>query len=307
MATTVVAPVGNSISLAAKYLPLLDEVYKRGSLTSILDTPNARVQWVGANAVNVFKISPVGMGDYSRNAGYVPGDIDGAWETLTLNVDRGRSFQIDYLDNEETLGMMVGNALGEIERTKVIPEVDAYRFAKLAGTVGIDGATGTVTPGVTDVKALIDTAEASMDDNEVPYEGRILFVNPDVYAVLKGNIERRIINDESGVNYNIDIYDDMRVIRVPSARFNTAITLAQPTAHDGAGGYTATGETINFMIVHPSAVIQVMKHYAPRMFTPAQNIEADAFRINLRYCHDAFVLANKLKGIYVHAPAAETN
>ena len=303
MATTVVAPVANSISLAAKYLPLLDEVYKRQSLTAILDTAANRVNWVGANAVNIFKIDTVGMSSYSRNAGYVPGDADGAWETKTIAIDRGRSYQIDYLDNEETMGMMVGNLLGEVERVQIVPELDAYRFSKMAGTSGVDGTTGTITYGTTDVAALIDTAEASMDNNEVPYEGRILFVSPLCYTALKAKIERRIINSEDNVNTNVEFYDDMRIIRVPQARFQTAITLNAPTASDGAGGYTTAGQDINFMIVHPSAVMQVMKHYVPRLFTPEQNIEADAFRLNVRYAGDTFVMDNKKKGIYVHAEA----
>ena len=303
MATTVVAPVSNSIALAAKYLPLLDEVYKKYSLTAILDTPAARVNWVGANAVNIMKLSSVGMGTYDRNAGYVPGDVTGTWETHTIEVDRGRSYQVDYLDNEESLGLVVGNLLGETERVQIIPEWDAYTFAKLAGTTGIDGATGSITVGTTDVGSLIADAEASMDDNEVPYEGRILFVSPTCYNALKRNIERRIINSENNVNTNVEFYDDMRIIRVPQVRFNTAITLNAPTAHDGAGGYTATGDDIHFMIVHPSAVLKVMKHYAPRLFTPEQNIEADAYRLNIRYAGDTFVLENKVKGIYCYADA----
>ena len=38
MATTVTAPVGNVIALAEKYLPILDEIYKVESKSSILDT-----------------------------------------------------------------------------------------------------------------------------------------------------------------------------------------------------------------------------------------------------------------------------
>lgn len=128
MATTVVAPVSNSISLASKYLPLLDEVYKRNSLTSILDTEAARVQWTGAQTVNLFAISTLGLSSYSRNAGFVPGDANGSWEPYQLAVDRGRSMQIDAMDNEETLGMMVGNLLGQFERVDVVPEIDALNL-----------------------------------------------------------------------------------------------------------------------------------------------------------------------------------
>ena len=95
MATTMAAPVQNSISLAEKFLPLLDEIYKRESLTSILDTAEGRVQWTGADTVNLFDIDMVGLGDYSRNAGYVPGDADGSWDPYKLDVDRGRSFSVD--------------------------------------------------------------------------------------------------------------------------------------------------------------------------------------------------------------------
>ncbi len=302
MATTVVAPVGNSIALAQNYLPLLDEVYKRESLTAMFDTSN--VQWVGADTVKMMALTTVGMGNYSRNAGYVPGDANAAWETYQISQDRGRSYQIDYLDNEESLSVIVGNLLSEVERVQVIPELDAYFFAKIAGTSNIDGATGSLAANTT--KDAIFAAEASMDDNEVPYEGRILFVNPTVYNYLKGEIEHRVINIDPNVNYNIEMFDDMRVVRVPSARFSTAITLAQPSAHDGAGGYTATGSTINFAIVHPSAIMKVMKHTSLRLFSPEQNIEADAYRLNMRYAHDTFVKTNKTKGIYVHAPSTSS-
>lgn len=302
MATTMTAPVGNSITLAEKFLPLLEEVYKRGSLTSFLDTANNRVQWTGADTVNLFKLSAVGLANYSRNAGYVPGDTDGSWQPYQLTQDRGRSFSVDAMDDEETLGMMMGNLLGEFERLNVVPELDAYRFAKWAGTTGIDGATATIAANA-DVAALIDTAEASMDNNEVPYEGRILFVNPTIYSQLKGNIERRIINSEDNVNTNVEFYDDMRIVRVPTARFNTAVTINAPTTSSGAGGFTAGGVGINFMIVHPSAIMQVVKHNPIRIFSPAVNQEADAYKLNYRLYHDTFVIGEKAKGIYVHKKA----
>ena len=95
MATTMAAPVANSIALATKFVPLLDEVYKRDSLSAILDTAEERVRFVGAQTVKIFKIETDGLGNYSRNAGFVPGSVDGTWETLTIEKDRGRSFTID--------------------------------------------------------------------------------------------------------------------------------------------------------------------------------------------------------------------
>lgn len=301
MATTMAAPVNNSISLATKFLPYLDDVYKRQSLSSVLDTASDRVNWIGAQTAKVFKVDVDGLGDYSRNAGFVPGSTDGTWETLTIERDRGRSFTIDVMDNDETLGMAMASTLGEFERVQVVPEIDAYRFAKYAA-----GAGTTVTATLSnsdDVAALIQTAEATLDDKEVPYEGRVLFVNPTIYSYLKGDITRFTMNGDPNVNGEVEMYDGMRVIRVPSARFNTVCTLAQPTDASSTGGYTAAGVDINFMIIHPSAVLQVIKHQIPRVFSPEVNQEADAYKINYRVVHDCWVLANKTYGIYVHKKA----
>lgn len=105
MATTVVMPPTNTESYASKFVPRLDELYKRGSLTAILDTPEDLVNWIGAKTVNLFTFSSVGMANYDRNAGYVMGDVNAGWEPFTLEIDRGRGYQVDSQSNDETLGM----------------------------------------------------------------------------------------------------------------------------------------------------------------------------------------------------------
>lgn len=301
MATTVTAPVTNQISLAEKFLPILDEVYKRGALSAVLDTSNERVRWIGAKTAHLFSISPVGLGNYSRNNGFVSGDVDGAWEPYTLEIDRGRSYMVDVMDNDETLGMAFGSLMGEVMRTQVIPEVDAYRFAKYAGIQGIGAATPTTITNGVSVADMIDAGMAEMDEAEVPYEGRILFVSPAAYEQLKKDIVRYTMNGERAYNNNIEFYNEMRVIRVPQSRFNTQVTLAAPTTADAVGGYTLTGAPINFMIIHPSAVLQVVKHVVPRVFSPQVNQEADAWKLDYRIYHDCFVEKNKVKGIYLSA------
>lgn len=290
----------NSISLVTKALPILDEVYKAASKTSILDTSNDRVRLVGAHAVQLFKTSMNGLGDYDRNVGYPTGSVTGTWETLTLNYDRGRAFQIDVLDNEESIGMAFGTLAGEFLRTRVAPEADARRFALYSANAG-NSAAADITIGTTDIPALISTAEQVMGDAEVPEEGRILFVSEKCYAALKAKITRYVQNDVRGVNTIVESYDDMRVIKVPAGRFNTAITELDGTSvGEEDGGYTAGGYPINFMIVHPSAVVQIVKHVVPRVFSPEQNIEADAWRFLYRVAGLNAVEANKTAGIYLH-------
>lgn len=292
----------NVIQLAQKFVPMLDEAYKAASKTAVLDA--TKVDIVNANTVKVFKTSMDGLGDYSRNGGFVDGDVNGSWETMTLTKDRGRSFQVDAMDDEETIGMAFGTLAGEFIRTKVVPEVDAYRFAKMAGTTGISKATAAdITIGTTDVPGLVDEGERQMNEDEVPLEGRLLFISESAYAGLRAKVLRTTMNGEGGIDKDILTYDGMRVIRVPQSRFYTAITLADgKTSGQTAGGFVGTTGAfpINFMIVHPSAVCQVLKHVKPRIFSPDTNQKADAWKFDYRVYHDTFVYDNKVKGIYLH-------
>ena len=298
MATTVTAPVGNTIALAEKYLPILDEIYKAGAKSSILDTSAERVRWDGAKKAYLFNTEMVGLAGYDRNAGFVPGDVNTGWEDYEITQDRGRSFMVDTMDNDETLGMAFGTLVGEFERTQVIPEIDAYRFAKYASGA-LAANVKTEAPTAQTILGLIDDATAKLDDDEVPYEGRILFVNPNTYKLIKGGVTRMVMNRDDNVNYNVEMFNDMQVITVPSGRFNTAVTINAPTTSAGTGGFTVSGDTINYMIVHPSAVMQIVKHAVPRIFSPEVNQEADAWKFDYRVYHDAWVKAQKTGGIYV--------
>ena len=194
--------------------------------------------------------------------------------------------------------MAFGTLTGEFVRTKEVPELDAYRFAKLSSTANIDGAAADITVGTTDCPALIDAAEMSMGDNEVPEDGRLLYVSEKFYAGLKGKTTR-ILANENGVNREIEVFNGMEVVRVPQGRFNTAITLNDGTENFGFTP-TAGGYKINFMIIHPSAVISVVKHRMPRIFAPEINQKKDAWQFDIRLYHDIFVMDNKVKGIYCH-------
>ena len=294
--------MANTIALAEKYSPILDEIYKRESVSAILDTPGDLVQWVGANTARIFKTELDGLADYDRNGGYVAGSINAGWETYTLNYDRNRALQVDAMDDEETLGMAFGTVAGEFIRTKEIPEIDAYTFAKIAGTTGIQKATPADLASVTDLLAEVDKAQAALDNAEVPFEGRILFVSPDAYQALKGKISRYLAN-ETTVDRNIYMLDNMRVLTVPQPRFNTAINLLDgTTSGEEAGGFApATGSyKINFMLLHPSAVMKVLKHRVPRIFSPEINQSADAWKFVIRCYGDTFVKDNKVSGIYLH-------
>lgn len=282
--------MANNIQAAKKYLPVLDEIYKLNSLTAVLDG-NPELVREGANAgeLLIAKLSMQGLADYNRNTGYVDGDVTLEWETIKADYDRGRMFSVDNVDNQDSADVAFGQLSNEFIRTKVTPELDATRFAKYAQTSGVGKASGALDDGAK-VIAAIRKAVTTMDEAEVPAEGRILFITP----TLKGLI------DDLDTNKSREILKKFAEIKeVPQSRFYTQITLT-PNA---AGGYTknvTTGKEINFMIVHPTATVQFPKHVAPKVVTPEQNQNADAYKFGYRIVGVAKVKENKVSGIYVH-------
>ena len=295
--------MAQSIALATKFQPILDEIYKAASLTARMDTPVKPVNFAGANVVSVFKTTPIGLGTYSRVSGYPAGQVVGTWETLTLASERGRAFVIDRMDDEETLGMAFGTLAGEFIRTQVAPELDAYRFSKYASTSSINAATPATLDANTIIPAL-DAAKLALDKDEVPSEGRILYISDDCLSLLEGKVSR-FLSNENNVDKRVMRYSGMDVVMVPQTRFYKGVTLNDGAAVD-AGGYAktvSTGKDINFMIIHPSAVVQVVKHDALKVFPPEDNQTTEGWLVQYRIYHDAFVYDNKVKGIYLHNKA----
>ena len=285
----------NSIALFKQYLPLLDEVYKIASLTSVLDGASELVtQGANANELIIQKMSMDGLADYSRNGGYVAGSVTLTNETVKCNFDRGRMFSIDNMDNAETAGMAYGRLSAEFIRTKVVPELDAFRLATYAGIEGISTVAGAaLTTGEVVIKAL-SAAYDKMTEDEVPESDRYLFITP----TLRG-----LVRDLDTTKSKEIMNKFTRVIEVPQSRFYTAIAQRDGSSSgEEAGGYAkAEGAVnINFMIIHKPAVIQYEKHVAPKVVTPEMNQEADAWKFGYRNVGIADAYENKVAGIYLH-------
>ena len=176
--------MANTIALFKKYIDLLDEVYKQGSLTADLDGDTTLVQ-AGANANEIIipKMEMDGLADYSRNGGYVTGSVTLTNETVKFNYDRGRKFSVDAMDNEETAGVAFGKLSSEFIRTKVVPEQDAFRFATYSAVAGISSASGTLANGEAVLAALV-AAQSKMDEDEVPQDQRYLYITPTCYNAV---------------------------------------------------------------------------------------------------------------------------
>lgn len=297
--------MANTIALAKNYISSLDEVYKLASLTSDLlsDQSTAR-QGANANEILVPTLSMDGLADYSRNSGYVKGDVKLEWNTLKFDYDRGRKFEVDTMDDEETINIAFAKLAAEFIRTKVVPEDDAYTFAKLASLSGISkvAAGATLSDGaavMTAIKAALDT----MDEDEVPEENRFLYITPTNLSAIKSM-------DTTKSRELLDGFT--KIVKVPQSRFYTAIDLYDGQDHtdsEGAdetvGGYVkaSTGKDINFMIIHKPAIYKYFKHTASNIITPEANQDSDGYIQKFRKYGIVNAYQNKLAGIYLHHKA----
>ena len=285
----------NNITLAQKFIPILDEIYANASLTAKLDgSPELAKQGANANELIIPMLDMQGLGDYDRNDGYVKGDVSLTNETVKCNFDRGRMFTVDTMDDQESANIAFGRLAGEFIRTKVVPELDAFRFAAYAGKTGISKvAAGAALSTGEAVIAALRAATSKMDEDEVPLEDRHLFLTP----TLDG-----LIADMDTTKSKDVLARFATKTLVPQTRFYTAINQRTGKTGEEAGGYVkADGAAdINFMIVHKAAVIQFPKHVAPKIVTPEQNQDADAYKYGYRQVGIADAYKNKLAGIYLH-------
>ena len=153
--------------------------------------------------------------------------------------------------------------------------------------------------------AALRAAVTKMDEDEVALEERYLFITPTLHGLIQDmdTTKSREVMDRFAA-----------VVDVPQTRFYTAIaqksgkviSTGDSTATDEtAGGYgkAAAGKDINFMVIQKAAVIQYEKHVAPKILTPQQNPDADAYKFGYHSVGVAKVQEGKVKGVYVHHKA----
>lgn len=284
----------NTIALAKNYVPLLDEVYKAASVTSDL-TGDPAMARAGANAKEIVypQIAVTGLGDYDRNSGYTQGIVDLKWVSTEYNYDRGAKLSVDAMDNQETYNLAFGMAGATLMREKVAPEADAFTFATLAGIEGISkGEAQTLADAAAFLEALLE-AKNTMDEDEVPGEGRILYAT----ATLLNSL------------LMLDSFKSKEVLNgfairkpVPQNRFYTAIDLLDGKSVDEEAGHYKKADTakdINFMIIHKPALIKHDKHVVSNIIPASANPNADADLVKYRKYGLVDVYKNKKAGIYI--------
>ncbi len=121
----------NILEYSKIFQPALDKQIVQESTTGWMEVNSKLVQYNGGNEVKLPSIVMDGLADYDCNIGYVDGAVTLTWDTYKLTQDRGRKFQLDAMDvNETNFVATAGTVMGKFQRTLVIPEIDAYRGLK---------------------------------------------------------------------------------------------------------------------------------------------------------------------------------
>lgn len=291
----------NNIELITAQTAIVDEIYRTESVTGILEAPSELVRYAGGKSFQIADMALTGLGDYSRVNGYPEGGVSLEWKTYEFTNDRGTRFSVDRMDNEESFGIVASRLNGDFTRDYLVPEVDAYRFAKIASNAG-----KTVAADLDKETAIdaIDEAMVTLTDNKVPTSRAVLFVTPRVGLAINKSIVRSTANGETAINNIVGTYNNVPIVVVPQDRFYTGIDLLPGTGEDQFGyAKTSGAKDINFILMDKAASVNIGKLNMLKYFSPDVNQKKDAHQWDYRLYHESFVFNNKKAGIYVHTKA----
>jgi hypothetical protein len=286
----------------------LDKAIVHKPVTGFLADNTLRAKFVGGKTVMIPEMSFSGLGNYDRDTGFVSGTVSVTAEPYTLSMDRGRSFQLDREDNDETgIADLAGQVMGEFVRTQVVPEIDAYVLSKLGGYAA--GKTQTVEGDPeTDAFAMLSEAIRKVQ-NEVGYDEELVaFVDSSVWAALQqsGDISRMLVTNgfkKGEVNTEVKSLNGVAVLPTPDSRMKTAYTFNDGVT-DGqvAGGFVpaAQAKSIGLLVMPKRAASLVKKTEKVRAFDPAHNLNADAWKFDYRVYYDLFIRNSMENAIYAY-------
>lgn len=296
----------NTMEYAAIFMEELDHQLVEGSTTGWMEENAGQVQYNGGAEVKIPKVTMSGLGNYDRDGGFAKGAVSVTYETKEMTQDRGRSFQLDAMDVDETnFAAMAGNVMGEFQRTKVIPEIDAYRYSRIAELAEAKSKTKKYQPAVgsifenlmTDINAVRDLA-GECEDIVIAMNAKtagLLDLEKGGTTILQGGTFT-----QGSLELKVKEIDGCPIIRVPSARFRTKYKFLDGVTN-AEGGFTAdeTAKEINWMILVKHVPVAVSKTDVTRIFDPMTNQNANAWKIDYRKYHDLWIMDNGMDGILV--------
>lgn len=291
--------MSNTIDYAKLYQTNLDEKMVQDITSKDLEAGAGEYKYTGGNEVKILKMTLDGLADYSRATGFSDGDIVTSYETHTFDMDRGRSFQLDAMDNDEAGSMdLAGKMLSTFQKEKVGPEIDAYRYSyvfdKALDAEKSERYTADTSTIFEKLTAHIAAVQDIVGETE-PLMIYMSFVSGQVLDNADKIVKQLVVSESNnaGIATKIRSLNGVPIVMVPSLRFKTEYDF-------GSDGFTAAdySSAINWLIVAKRSVVAISKQDKVRIFTPDQNQNADAYKFQYRKYHTVIVPDNKVDGLY---------
>ena len=214
-----------AVNLAQKYSSVLDQVFTAGSYTD--KYVNKKYDFDGVQTINVYTVTTVEPTNYNRAE---TGDRFGGNNELqniltpyTLKNDKSFKLVIDRGNYEQTaLAEKAGAVMKAEMEERVIPMIDADRIK--AAATGATAVSQAITAGNNAYTDILK-AEAFLDEDKAPVEGRVLFVTPGYYNTIKEYITTTMHADTYSSKLISRGYvgelDGIPVVKVPTSYFPT--------------------------------------------------------------------------------------
>ena len=300
----------NTMQYASVFMTELDKQLVEKSTTGWMEDNAKQVQYNGGAEVKIPKMTMSGLGDYDRNSGFAQGAVAVTYETRTLTQDRGRTFQLDAMDVDETnFAATAGNVMREFQGTKVIPEIDAYRYSKIYELAEAAGKANTYTPAANSIFETLMNDITAVRDMAGECEEIVIAMSAKVAGMLdlaKGgtNVLQSGYFEQGKAEIKVKEIDGCPIIRVPSVRFKTAYTFLDG-AENTEGGFAAAdgAKDINWIVMVKNAPVAISKTDVTRIFDPMTNQNANAWKIDYRKYHDLWIMDNGMDGVMVSVSA----
>lgn len=175
-----------AINLAEKYSGQIDETIRSGLLSSA--GVNNDVSFGNAQTVTVFSMETAPLGDYNPDGGMrrygEPVELQDSTQEMKMTQQKAFTFTIDktYAADSPEGVRNAGRALQRQIEQVIIPEIDRYRFAKLAELAG-SRSYGELT--AENAYTAFVEANSKITDEEFPIENRVAFCSNGFIDLLK--------------------------------------------------------------------------------------------------------------------------
>ena len=303
----------NNDAFATKFTGELDKIITEKSSVGFMTDNAFKAKFVGAKTVKIPSISMQGLGDYDRETGFIKGAVNVSNTAYTMQQDRARTFTIDREDMDETgIASLAGSVMSEFVRTKVVPETDAYVLSKLGSLAATRGQLITLFDTEKPYEMfnkLLDNVQSQVGlDEEL-----VCFVDRYIWTRLRKSDEFSKVIElghfrQGELKFEVNKIDNVTIIPVSNSRMMTSFEFLSGKDGGEAGGYKPTENSRGiYMIMLPkSAASLVKKSEKIRIFTPDQNLDADAYKFDYRLYYDVFVKNSYASSVWAAlAPSVE--